>query len=153
MAMYRIGSITRELSEIVNSRIAWIFHRNGKRVKDFRESWEQAAVRADLPNSLGWFHDLRRSAVRNMENAGIDRKTAMGISGHKTDSVYRRYRIVSSRDLRTAADKMNDYFSKEQYRLESQKSSAAKPIDVKGTKEGTPQAPLKDRIIKGKSNK
>ena len=131
----------------------WIFHRKGKRIKDFRESWEQAALRADLPNSLGWFHDLRRSAVRNMESAGIDRKTAMGISGHKTDSVYRRYRIVSSRDLRTAADKMNDYFSKEQERLESQKGSAAKPIGVEGTKEGTTRALSKGRFNKGKNSK
>ena len=44
-----------------------------------------------------------------MERAGIPRKLAMEISGHKTESIYRRYDIVSSRDLRNAATKMEAY--------------------------------------------
>jgi len=37
-------------------------------------------------------HDLHRSAIRNLERAGIPRK--MAISGHKTENIFRRYEIV-----------------------------------------------------------
>jgi len=51
-------------------------------------------------------HDLRRSAVRTMEQRGVPRSVAMKITGHRTESVYRRYAIVSDADLRDAARKI-----------------------------------------------
>jgi len=36
-----------------------------------------------------------------MERAGIPRKVAMSISGHKTEAIYRRYDIVSPQDSRS----------------------------------------------------
>jgi integrase-like protein len=48
------------------------------------------------------FHDLRRSAVRNLMAAGVDQSVAMRVTGHQTISVFQRYRIVSDDDVRAA---------------------------------------------------
>jgi hypothetical protein len=37
-----------------------------------------------------------------MDRAGVTQTVAMALSGHKTASVYRRYRIVDEDDLREA---------------------------------------------------
>ena len=48
------------------------------------------------------FHDLRRSAVENMVDAGIPQVTVIAISGRRSDSVFRRYAIRTTRETRRA---------------------------------------------------
>lgn len=79
---------------------------NGEPVRDFRGAWDAPVTTAKLPGLL--FHDLRRSAVRNMIRRGVPQKTAREISGHKTDSVFSRYNIVSEDDIRDAARKIEE---------------------------------------------
>jgi integrase len=70
-------------------------------------AWPDASDRVGLGGVL--FHDLRRSAIRNMERAGISREVAKKISGHKTDSAYRRYNIVDNRDIKDAGKKLTEF--------------------------------------------
>lgn len=82
----------------------WLFPDGAWHIESFRKAWASACVRAGVPGQL--FHDLRRSAVRNMERAGIPRSVAMKISGHKTEGIYRRYAIVSREDIQAAGRKL-----------------------------------------------
>lgn len=75
----------------------WVFHRSGKRVRNLRGAWTAACETAGCPGMLR--HDFRRTAVRNLERAGVSRSVAMQLTGHKTEAVYRRYAIVSEADL------------------------------------------------------
>jgi integrase len=76
----------------------------GQPVYDFRKAWSHACERVGLVGMLR--HDFRRSAVRNMERAGVPRSVAMKISGHKTESIYRRYAIVCESDIQDATRRL-----------------------------------------------
>jgi hypothetical protein len=55
------------------------------------------------------FHGLRRTFVTDAENAGTPRHEAMMPSGHKTESVYRRYAIENLKQRRAAVATIEEY--------------------------------------------
>ena len=119
-------SMLPELAETINEQwrhtiavqrdtgtmIPWVFHRQGKPIKDYRGAWESACEAAKVPGRIP--HDFRRTAVRNLERAGVPRSVAMKLTGHLTESVYRRYAIVSEADLSEGIAKLAVLHSRDQ---------------------------------------
>src|SRR2546422_4059194 len=67
-------------------------------------------------------------SIRNLERAGVSRSVAMKLTGHKTESIYRRYAIVSEADLHEAVSKL------------------ARLVHDAGTKTGTADASVGTRV-------
>ncbi len=74
---------------------------DGGPVKSFRTWWETVTKNVGLAGLR--FHDLRRSAARNLRTASVSEKVIMEICGWKTRSVFDRYNIISQSDLQEAA--------------------------------------------------
>ena len=77
-----------------------VFHRNGAPIASFRKAWSTACKFANVPGRL--FHGLLRCSARNLLAAGVPQAVAMKITGHKTDSMFRRYAIVTTDQQREA---------------------------------------------------
>jgi integrase len=71
-----------------------------------RSEWAAACAGAGLPGLL--FHDLRRSAARNFERAGVPRSVAMTFGGW-SDKIYSRYAIGAERELAAAGASLSGY--------------------------------------------
>ena len=99
---------------------------HGGHIGSFIKAWRNACIKAGIKTKKNGleivshfdesgkyhgflFHDLRRSAIRNLIRAGVNQTVAKKISGHKTDAVFERYNITSTEDLQDAAAKMSGY--------------------------------------------
>ncbi len=109
----------------------WVFSRHGELIKSMRGAWDAACVAAGLVDGDGkpvkLFHDTRRSGVRNLVRSGVPERVAMAISGHKTRSVFDRYNIVSTADIKDAARRLDSYRAErqEQAKAEAERADAA----------------------------
>jgi integrase len=99
-----------------------------KAVADFRGTWDKITLAAGVPGLL--FHDLRRSAVRNMVRAGVPEVVCMRISGHKTRNVFDRYNITSERDLAEAARKIEISHRTVKVEESAEKTEQANPVTI-----------------------
>lgn len=79
--------------------------RSPRRIRSVIKAFKRACTEAGYPGRIP--HDLRRSAVRTFVRQGISTHTAMKLSGHRTESVFRRYDIISDDDIRHAAAKLD----------------------------------------------
>jgi len=85
----------------------YVFHRYGERIQSFGKAWRTACKQAGCAGRL--FHDLRRTAVRNLIRAGVPQSIAMKISGHKDARIFDRYNIVDTRDVGEAMRRLLEY--------------------------------------------
>ena len=124
----RVSEIERATSSIIGH----VFVNDaGAPLKDFRRAWKTACRLARAPGRL--FHDLRRTAIRNIERAGVPRSVSMKLSGHRTEAVFRRYAITDSAMLAEGVAKLATM---------SEMSEANSPSRVKVT-----AFPLKKRLF------
>jgi integrase len=106
----------------------FVFHVNGKARNywTFKDHWDVARKAASLGDRVP--HDFRRTCARNLVRAGVPESVAMGVTGHITASMFRRYSIVTTDDKREALRKQREY-------LKSQPSNLAEFPTARGTGE------------------
>lgn len=87
-----------------------VFTYDGKRMSTVGSAWDKACKRAGCAELL--FHDLRRSANRNMRDKGVSQSVRMKIMGHLTPSMDFRYGITDRSDISEAGAKLGKYGQK-----------------------------------------
>jgi integrase len=100
-----LGAVAEELKKMFRVQGKPVFY-----AKNFRNIWNKAVKAAGvgkLDEVTGeWkplrIHDTRVAAIRSMIKAGVPRKVAMAITGHKTEHVFNRYHIVENADVKEA---------------------------------------------------
>lgn len=113
---------TREVEHATGRIIPWLFHRDGNEIRDFRGAWASACKGAGVAKRIP--HDFRRTAVRNLERAGVPRSAAMAMVGHRTESIYRRYAIADEAMLKEGAIKLAAFHA-------SEKNGTPKVVPIK----------------------
>src|SRR5215467_10415204 len=112
----------------------------GHGITEVKTAWKKARERAGVPGLL--IHDLRRTAVRNMIRAGISEKRAMEISGHKTNSMFKRYDITDERDIQADGERLARYLeekarlAEERRKLEAERAELEEVRTKVRTEEG-----------------
>jgi integrase len=99
------GDMQTALREAMRGNADTVIHRpDGSPVVDIRKAWRRATKAAGCPGLR--FHDLRACAASTLIDAGVPQIDAMAILGHRTDAMFRRYRIVSAKRLQSIGRQM-----------------------------------------------
>jgi integrase len=101
-------AMAKEVRDAESPLCPWVFQRKGKRFVFANKVWKNRVKKLGVEGLL--FHDLRRTALTNMIEAGFSEKEAMEISGHTTDRTFRRYHIIRRHRIQTLGQRMNEFY-------------------------------------------
>lgn len=110
------GKLSKLPAEAVKGKApnAYVFSRDGGStpIRDFRVKWAKAVTAAKITTGSGpggklLFHDLRRSAISRMGQAGLSEVDSIAITGHLSPAVHRRYKLISEWDARQIAGRID----------------------------------------------
>jgi integrase len=87
----------------------FVFHRDGKAIPKatFNKQFAVARKKAGVAGRI--FHDLRRTAARNMIRGGVPQSVAMRVTGHRSSSMFQRYDVSSTDDKLDALRRAREY--------------------------------------------
>ena len=108
---------TRQLELEIGRVIPLLFHNHGNPIVNYLPAWQKACAAAGLQKRVP--HDFRRSAARNLVNAGVDPLITMKLVGWESIEMLKRYQIIDSNMLEEGAAKLAAY-------IEAQKRRPAK---------------------------
>lgn len=104
----------------------FIFHRNGRQIKDFRAEWAKATAAAKLTGLTD--QGLCRSCAVNLSRARVPETVASKYMNRKTLAIYKQYRIVDTVDTELAGEAYERYLEQE--------SKTAKVIELSEAEAG-----------------
>jgi integrase len=96
----------------------------GRPFRDVKRPFETACINAGIGFGMKngvVFHDLRRSFVTRARKMGIPESVVMEMSGHRSQSVFKRYNIVDGSDVRSAVNRMNKERRKQSRKIRGDK--------------------------------
>jgi integrase len=100
---------TRKLEVETGRVIPWLFHNDGYRIVDYLPAWRKATAAAGPALAGRIPHDFRRTAARNLINAGVDPLTTMALVGWEDIGMLKRYNIIDEKTLKRGAAKLSAY--------------------------------------------
>lgn len=110
---------TEELERATGQVIPWVFWRQGgsgvlaagSPVRSYHRAWTEACRRAGLTGKIP--HDLRRTAVVNLDRLNVARTTGKRITGHLTDRIYEQYSVPEIEGMTRAGIALENLFEEQ----------------------------------------
>jgi integrase len=113
-AIDRQLELTRKLELETGRVIPLLFHNQGRPIVDYRPAWHKACAASGVAGRIP--HDFRRTAARNLINAGVDPLVTMALVGWEDIGMLKRYGIIDENMLRRGAEKLNAYLDEQKRR-------------------------------------
>lgn len=114
--------------ETANPECPFLFQRDGKPITKGAWDWQYLKAVTALKLKHVLFHDLRRTAVTRMMEAGLSEEEAMEISGHRDKSMLKYYHIRDLVKARSRILKSTDRVSKYMDELENPATDLARDL-------------------------